>query len=119
MSQPAAAITARCEPSPTLISSTKPWSIAITDWTTRPAVNSSAAPTVRLVSPAVSADILSARSRGSASLAATSNPSADTNTACATPGTSLVNAETNQPNDGSVAVVPSVISQSLPLPFPP
>lgn len=55
-----------------------------------------AAPAVMLISPEVTAASLSAWSRGRWAEIATSSPSEETTTACATPGTRSANAFTSQ-----------------------
>ena len=77
---------ARCEPSPTRISSRKPFCISTTDCSTCPPSNSCAAPVARLASPEATAANWSARSRGRYSLAAMGSPSTDTSKRMRHPG---------------------------------
>src|SRR6476660_10058715 len=87
---------ARCEPSPTLMSSRNPSSISITDCRTVPPWKSRAAPEARLAMPEATAAICSARSGGSCSLEAMGRPSAETRMAWDTPGVSVANLATSQ-----------------------
>src|SRR6476469_236817 len=98
MSHSGEASTAREDPSLMAISSMMPPSISTIVSLTPPASKQRAAPCVRLMRPDATADSWSARSTGSRADAASSSPSADTTTACATPVTRSVKSSTNQPN---------------------
>src|SRR5512132_3698036 len=96
MSQDGAASTARQEPSPTAITSRKPFSISTTVWVTFPPPKIRAAPWVRLARPEATAASWSALARSKRSDTAISSPSADSTIACAAPGTLLAKLETSQ-----------------------
>src|SRR6185312_2158643 len=74
-----------------------PRSISTTVWLTPPASKHLAAPAVRLISPDATAESCSARSRGKPCDPASSRPSAETTTACATPGTCRTKSVMSQP----------------------
>src|SRR5579883_1811652 len=87
MSQSEDASTARTEPSLIAITNRKPRTISTTVWVTAPPSKIRAAPWVRLDRPEATAASWSARSRGKPLETASSRPSDETTTVCATPGT--------------------------------
>src|SRR6266567_3324111 len=87
MSQSEEASTASTEPSLIAMTNRKPRTISTTVWVTAPPSKIRAAPWVRLDSPEATAASWSARSRGKPLDTASSRPSEETTTVCATPGT--------------------------------
>src|SRR6185437_340635 len=87
MSQSEEASTASTEPSLIAITNKKPRTISTTVWVTAPPSKIRAAPWVRLDRPEATAASWSARSRGKPLDTASSRPSEETTTVCATPGT--------------------------------
>src|SRR5258708_4110735 len=87
MSQSEEASTASTEPSLIAMTNRKPRTISTTVWVTAPPSKIRAAPWVRLDRPEATAASWSARSRGKPLETASSRPSEETTTVCATPGT--------------------------------
>jgi hypothetical protein len=96
MSASRLASVARIDPSRIDITRKYPRPISTTVWRTSSPSKMLAAPLVMLTRPEVTAANWSALSRGSRSETATNNPSDDTTTACATPGTRSVKALISQ-----------------------
>src|SRR5699024_9734273 len=88
----------RHEPSLMAIRTITPSSISTTGSFTAPASKHRAAPWVRLTRPEATAASWSARSSGNRLDEVNNNPSAETTTACATPGTRSAKSLTSQPN---------------------
>ena len=91
-----AARTARLEPSPITLMSISPPPISTSARVGSPASKIRAAPCIRLASPQVMSASCSAKAGGISSDRASSTPSADTTTACATSGTRVVKLVTSQ-----------------------